>query len=467
MQVATFFREHPLGSKIPTIAIILITLAYCALVAYIFAQGRQLIAIGLIALPILAASAVFAVQRFELLVLALPITALAIPFDLPTGTQTRLSFSMMLALGLTSIWFISMFLRGWKIAPSPLNKPMLAFAITMSISLIWGQFWRDPILLSMSGNFFLVQAASLVCYLVSISASLLIGNFYNTPARLKYLVGCFLVFCTITTLAKLLRLPFDFLTGKGLWALWLVAPAYGILIAQPNLKRRWIWSLIVILSINLYLTVIHDSFWVSGWLPSIVCIYAITFLRSKRLFAVLVIVGCIVFFFTQSFFQTVAQENIDDGSLERLSLWEQNWQIVSQHWLFGTGPAGYAIYYMTYFRDDARSTHNNYLDILAQFGFVGMGMWIWLSITALIEGMRLIRETAKGFLHTLAIIATGGWLGALAAMFLGDWVLPFAYNQTLGGYKYTVFSWLFLGTLISIRQLVNKQQTEHLEAEHA
>jgi hypothetical protein len=33
-------------------------------------------------------------------------------------------------------------------------------------------------------------------------------------------------------------------------------------------------------------------------------------------------------------------------------------------------------------------------------------------------------------------------------------VLPFAYNQGVGGYKYTVYSWLFLGTLISIRQLM-------------
>ena len=48
-------------------------------------------------------------------------------------------------------------------------------------------------------------------------------------------------------------------------------------------------------------------------------------------------------------------------------------------------------------------------------------------------------------------------------MFFGDWVLPFAYNQGVGGYKYTVYSWLFLGTLISIRQLLppnNSLQTK-------
>jgi hypothetical protein len=54
----------------------------------------------------------------------------------------------------------------------------------------------------------------------------------------------------------------------------------------------------------------------------------------------------------------------------------------------------------------------------------------------------------------MAIIATAGWIGAQASMFLGDWVLPFAYNQGVGGYKYTVYSWLFLGTLISVRQII-------------
>jgi hypothetical protein len=41
-------------------------------------------------------------------------------------------------------------------------------------------------------------------------------------------------------------------------------------------------------------------------------------------------------------------------------------------------------------------------------------------------------------------------------MFLGDWILPFAYTQTIGGYKYTVYSWIFLGTLISVRQLLDR-----------
>ncbi len=56
----------------------------------------------------------------------------------------------------------------------------------------------------------------------------------------------------------------------------------------------------------------------------------------------------------------------------------------------------------------------------------------------------------------LAIVATVSWVGAQVAIFLGDWILPFAYNQGIGGYKYTVYSWLFLGVLISIRQIIQR-----------
>jgi hypothetical protein len=50
-------------------------------------------------------------------------------------------------------------------------------------------------------------------------------------------------------------------------------------------------------------------------------------------------------------------------------------------------------------------------------------------------------------------------------MFFGDWILPFAYNQTITGYKYTVYSWIFVGVLISLRQLINRQRASETVGE--
>jgi hypothetical protein len=436
------------------VGVVLAVLGY-SLAAGLFAGGgHNLRTLLLVVLPAGILICLIAIRYFTLLVLVLPLTALAVPIDFSTGTESKVPISMLLALLLTTIWALSLLVRGWRLTPSPLNRPLLAFGAICIGSLIWGRLWRDPVLLDWSGRFIFVQIGALMAILLSISAGLLIGNFVTRPGQLKYLMGLFLALGSLISIGKFFQLPISFLNGNGLWALWLIAPAYGLLIAQPRLRWRWRLPLLVVLGLTLYLTIVLDSFWLSGWVPGIVAIYAITFLRSRKVFCALLIVGALVGYAERDFFQQVAQDNIDDGSLERLSLWEQNWRVVSAHWLFGTGPAGYAIYYMTYYREDARSTHNNYLDILAQFGFSGMLAWAWLAFASVWEGWKLVQRAPPGFLRTLAIIATGGWIGAMASMFFGDWVLPFAYNQTITGYKYTVYSWFFLGTLISLRHVL-------------
>ena len=38
-------------------------------------------------------------------------------------------------------------------------------------------------------------------------------------------------------------------------------------------------------------------------------------------------------------------------------------------------------------------------------------------------------------------------------MAFGDWVIPFVYNQTIGGFRYTVHSWLILGALAAMQRI--------------
>lgn len=420
--------------------------------------GRGSITLLFVAFPILLIGAFVALHRFDLLVMLLPVAALAVPFELPTGTETRLPAALLLTLALWGFWLISMVIRRQNIiARSSLNWPFFAFSLICCISLIWGILWRDPILI-IAPSFIIVQIASLLTILVSIGAALLVGNFLQTEARLKYIVGVFLCFGSLMTITQFFHINQHFLNDRGLWGLWTIVPAYCLVINR-SLMIRWYWRilLIILIAFTIYQTAIVDAAWVSGWVPTIVALFAATFLRSKKAFLVLLLLAAVAGYSTRDFFIEVANENINDGSLERLTLWEQNWRVVRAHWLFGTGPAGYAVYYMTYYRDDARSTHNNYLDILAQFGFSGMIIWIWLAIAGTIEGWRLSREAPPGFLQALATSVTAGWVGAQASMFFGDWVLPFAYNQGVGGYKYTVYTWLFLGTLISIRTILKRQ----------
>jgi hypothetical protein len=38
---------------------------------------------------------------------------------------------------------------------------------------------------------------------------------------------------------------------------------------------------------------------------------------------------------------------------------------------------------------------------------------------------------------------------------LGDWVLPFAYNQTIVGFDHSVYTWLFLGGMVSLYRITH------------
>ena len=133
----------------------------------------------------------------------------------------------------------------------------------------------------------------------------------------------------------------------------------------------------------------------------------------------------------------------------RLAAWEINWLITSKHLLFGTGPGGYAAYLMSYFPTRAMATHSNYLDILAQTGIIGSVLFLWFLISLVRMAYRLYRRVrGRGdFLEALANAAFAGTIGSIVIMGFGDWILPFAYTQTIAGYDHAVYSWLFMGTI--------------------
>ena len=459
MPLTLFGRQFYIPTWILIVSVLITLIIFSLIVGFAAGNGNLTLLALLLGPPLLGLGLTFASRYFQFLVLALPITTLTMPsFELSTGTESKLPWSLLLTLLLTLLWCVAMFQRGWILRPSLLNRPILTLGAVFIISLVWGLIWRDPVLTN-APKFIVTQIGAMITLLISLSACLLVGNFFSSERQLKYMVGVFIGLGFLMTLILLGKVNPFFLNARGLWGTWMIASAYGLMIAQPKIGWYWRTCLFVIILLTFYQTMVINADWLSGWMPSVIAVVAITFLHSWKAFLALVVIGVVAIILSLGFFEQVAQDNVDDGSLERLEIWSQNWRVVQDHWLLGTGPAGYAIYYMTYFPTTARSTHNNYLDIVAQFGFVGMAIWLWLSVASVWEGWRLIHRTPPGFLHSLAIIATGGWIGAMGSMLFGDWVLPFAYNQGIAGFKYTVYSWLFLGTLISIRHLLDAPST--------
>lgn len=456
IELAHIPRWLRLGAVLAALALL------CLAIGLVASRGNLLLLAAILVPPVGIMAAIGAVRYFDTLILVFPVSALALRFaTLPTGSASPLPISLVLSLGLVAIWVFSMFHRHtWKQIPETCFRwPLFLFMLVCLISLPWGILWRDPILnMRQMGNFIVTQVGSLASLIISMCVPFLIGHFVDKPWKIRFYLGAFIICGTLMTITQTFGITQPLFNDRGLWGLWYVGTLFGLLIAIP--KVSWWQRLLIIglIGFNLNQTLIHSSLWISGWLPTVVGMIAMIFLRSGKVFIVIIISATLFLAVGpgRSFIDEVTQDNIDEGGLERLELWQKNLGLVAQHWLLGMGPAGYAPYNMTYFPEDARSTHNNYFDILAQFGVVGLGLWLVFMGASCWEGWRTVQAAPAGLLRATAIIATGGWVASLVSMMLGDWILPFAYNQGIGGYGYTVYSWIFLGLLLSVRRLTKE-----------
>jgi hypothetical protein len=107
------------------------------------------------------------------------------------------------------------------------------------------------------------------------------------------------------------------------------------------------------------------------------------------------------------------------------------------------------------------NSHNNYIDILAQSGIIGLVTFFWFAVELALLGFRLLRTELSSFARAFVIAAIGGIAGTLTAGMLGDWVLPFVYNIGLRGFRTSVIGWMLMAGLVVIEQIyvVNKKSS--------
>ena len=125
----------------------------------------------------------------------------------------------------------------------------------------------------------------------------------------------------------------------------------------------------------------------------------------------------------------------------------------------GFGPANYYWYtplfairgYAVVF-----NSHNQYIDILAQTGVLGLACFAWFVLVLGRVGWRCATLAPAGFARAYVYGALGGLAGMLVAGALADWFLPFTYNIGLNGFRGGMLAWLFLGGLIFIERQVRK-----------
>jgi hypothetical protein len=407
------------------------------------------------------------VKRLELGIAAMLLAGFLIRFRIPTGTASEIVISMVICVGCVALWIVHMLVINKRLAlkPAPTNVPLLAFITTVAVSWVWGRAFRD-VLVHEAGHPLVSVVAGVVMMLLP-TCVLLVANNVRSVEWLQALVwiviGEGLLLLVIDEgvafgAGPAVALQHFFSTNgvigtnsQGLISMWCLSFSFALALFNRRLSRLGKILLLVYAAGCVYWGFFRRMAWLSGWLPAFVAGAVVALLRSRKLFVILLI--AIVLGAGGYYLRTSFEAETEGSGVTRLAAYEVNWRITGKHLLLGTGPAGYASYYMSYFPTEAMASHSNYIDVLAQTGIVGMFLLVWFFGAQAWGSYKLWRELrGRGdFSESLSAAVLGGTVGCVVAMALGDWLLPFAYTQGIIGFDLAMFNWVFMGSLWALR----------------
>jgi O-antigen ligase len=405
--------------------------------------------------------------------LALVMATLVVPLELGTGTEVTLTPATLLVPGLFGLWLLDgMGRKDLRLAPSRTTKPLLLFLLAGLLSLGVGHVLWDPTV-PRSSHFLLVQLAQWAIFVFSALAFWLVGGMVRDEAWLRRLTWTFLALAgglailwvlpgvrrsvnSITKIFALNRAPF--------WTL-LAALAGGQLLFNRALGRGQRLFLLTVLGAVLYCVFVVHRQRISDWLGVAAVAGVLFWSRFPRLrwlvvglLALLAVAGLLVPIVYE--FAGGEDEWIMSGR-PRLALIGRVIEVTMRNPITGLGPAAYRryagtkplIYRHIRWWNPNVSSHNNYVDLFAHTGLLGVGFFLWFMVEAGLLGMRLRARLKEGFGagYVNGMLAAGA--GAVVIMMLADWILPFVYNIGFPGFAVSVLVWLFLGGLVAIEQM--------------
>ncbi|MHB1131357.1 MAG: O-antigen ligase family protein [Chloroflexota bacterium] len=389
-------------------------------------------------------------------ILLLPVVAVAVPISVGTGTESRLVAALLFVAFLTALWVGRKVLRREaSVVRSPVTLPLVGFVLTAGLANIFAAVER-PAMVYVWPSFLSAQLGGFGVLALSAGVLLVVMNGIRELRWIKLLVAVYLALGSITIVLYLALSNRDlaWYSVEGLFSLWVVALAFGQAVFNGRLPL-WVRLALVALTLAwLYRRFGVEPGWLSGWMPAVLSIGIIAMLRS-RLHLVLVLSAVAVFgwlnydLLVQLYeSQVIGVES--KGNFDRVGLWLQSLELMYEHPLLGTGMAGYAPYYMTYYPQRAMASHSNYVDVISQTGIIGMFFFLWFLVAIFRVGLAVRKQSPTGFAAGFANGMLAGMVGSVVAMLLGDWLIPFVYTQTIAGFRYTVHSWVLLGALASM-----------------
>lgn len=402
------------------------------------------------------------------------VSSQAIPFGLGTGTQTVLNAPTLLLMILLGLWVVEMVLQPKShtvILRSRTIPPLLAFVVVAILAFGMGQLpW-----FSVPGAPLRAQVGGLAIFVLSGAAFLLAGHHLRNERWLERIVWLFLalggayillyhlVGGALPSVGHALGTFITRGTAGSLFWVWLISLAFAQAVFNPHLRaglRALLWILI---GGAFYVRLVLGVEWISGWLPPLVALVTILLVSGRYLAVVGTSALGILGYLNAPRIATMVMAGDNPYSLEtRMAAWRILLNIFKVSPWLGLGPANYYWYtplypilgYYVRF-----NSHNNYIDLLAQTGVIGLACFLWFMWEVWKLAWRLSLEHPPGFQQAYALACLGGLAGTLVAGLLGDWVVPFVYNVGLDGFRSSMLGWLFLGGLVAMEAMLWRRES--------
>jgi O-antigen ligase len=193
-------------------------------------------------------------------------------------------------------------------------------------------------------------------------------------------------------------------------------------------------------------------------MPAVLTVALVCVARAPRLIPVGLLGGALVGLALAPKVLEFAMGGDNEYSLfTRVEAWRIMGEIIAVNPILGVGFANYYWYtplYPILGYAVSFNSHNNYVDILAQTGVLGMICFLWFGWALGRYTWRLRQVARPGFEQAYVYGAFGGVVGTFACGMLGDWLLPFVYNIGYNGFRSSVLGWLFMGGVVALGQII-------------
>jgi hypothetical protein len=321
------------------------------------------------------------------------------------------------------------------------------------------------------------QALQFLLFLTSVGLFLAVGRLVKDVDQLRGLTWLFLgagAFTCATQIAftydAVQRLAAPALTGidsamvpssvGSVFWVWLVALSLGQALFNRTLGVAARFTCGLVAAAALFRGLVLARSWVSGWLPPAIAAFIILLLRAPRLTIVFTVLAVVLWL---GLFPPTTETFVPSGEayseMTRIEAARAVWPLIMKSPLIGSGPANY--YQQTQLHPIlgwyvSFSSHNQYLDLLAQIGFIGALTFGWLMWEVTSTAWRLFRVFRGGFCQSFSVGVLAGLGGTLAAGALADWIIPFYFNIGVRGFRSSLLFWMFIGGILVLKRTVHE-----------